>query len=146
MLEAINAYKVSATSAIGIRKGSEFQELRTFKKFIENMPEEKKKPFTIAFLKKNNPSEAMAAIIHEFVTGKMNAGEALSSALVLDELNSGDRKAAVALLTLCNTVDNKHGVVSSLRTQHLKGYTSIARKKMFCMDYIAHNIAIGHFK
>ena len=142
LLEAISAYKTSTASKIGTRKGSEFQELRTFKEFMENIPEEKKKPFTIAFLKKNNPSEAMSAIIHEFVTGKMNAGDTLSSALVLNELNPGDRKAALALLALCNTVDNKHGVVSVLRTQHLKGYTSIARKKMFCMDFIENGPAI----
>jgi hypothetical protein len=142
LLEALNAYKTSTATKIGARKGSEFQELRNFKGFTENLPEEKKKPFTSAFLKKNNPSEAMSAIIHEFVTEKMNAGDALSSALVLDELSPGDRKAAMALLALCNTVDNKHGVVSILRTNHLKGYTSIARKKMFFMDFLENGPAI----
>ena len=104
--------------------------------------DEKKKPFTSTFLKKNNPSEAMSAIIHDFVTEKMNAGDALSNTLTLDELSSGDRKAALALLGLCNTVDNKHGVVSVLRTNHLKGYASTARKKMFFMDFLENGPAI----
>ena len=142
LLEAINAYKTSTTSNIGTRKGSEFQELRNFERVVENLPDEKKKPFTSTFLKKNNPSEAMSAIIHDFVTEKMNAGDALSNTLTLDELSSGDRKAALALLGLCNTVDNKHGVVSVLRTNHLKGYASTARKKMFFMDFLENGPAI----
>lgn len=136
LLEAINAYKTAVPTRIGSRKSSEFNELRNFKEQCEHLPEEKKKPFTISFLKKNNPSGAVKEIIHEFVTEKMCAGDALSNTLDLEELDSGDRKVALALLTLCNTVENKHGVVSVLRTQHLKGYVSVARKKMFCMDFI----------
>lgn len=142
LLEALTAYKNAVPAQIGLRKNSEFQEIRNFKEQLEYLPEEKKKPFTISFLKKYNPSDAMSAIIHEFVTEKMNAGDSLSTALGLEELNAGDRKAAVALLTICNTVENKHGVVSILRTQHLKGYSSVARKKMFCMDFIENGPVI----
>ena len=41
----------------------------------------------------------------------------------------------IALLYLCVDSENKHGLVSGLRTEEMKGYVSDARKKMFMIDF-----------
>ena len=92
-------------------------------------------PFTPAFLRKNIVSDAMNAIVCDFVSGQQNAGNCLSKALELETLCPGDRKAALALLHLCNGSSDKHGLISVLRTEHLKGYVSTARKLMFMIDF-----------
>ena len=99
---------------------------------------EKKKPFSPEFLRKYALSDAMSSIVHEFVTGHQTAGESLSHALEQESLSANDRKAALSLLTLCFDEESKHGLVSVLRTQHLKGYTSQARKMMFLVDFTAN--------
>lgn len=136
LIEALQAYRNGTPSTIGTKKKSEFKDLRTFTESKENIPEEKKKPFTPAFLKKNDVSAAMNEIVCEFVSGLQNAGNCLAKALELDELCAADRKVALALLPLCLDSENKHGLISVLRTEHLKGYASVARKQMFMIDFI----------
>lgn len=136
LIEALQAYRNGTPSTIGTKKKSEFKDLRTFTESKENIPEEKKKPFTPAFLKKNEVSAAMNEIVCEFVSGLQNAGNCLAKALELDELCAADRKVALALLPLCLDSENKHGLISILRTEHLKGYASVARKQMFMIDFI----------
>jgi len=135
-VEALLAYKNGTTSVIGTETKSEFNELRTFAETKESIPAEKKMPFTPAFLKKNEVSSEMNEIVRDFVSGQQNAGSCLAKALELDELCAADRKVALALLPLCLDSENKHGLISVLRTEHLKGYVSVARKQMFMIDFI----------
>ena len=135
LLEALNAYQTSGVTKIGSQRTSEFKELREFQKLVERMPEEKRKPFSPAFLRKNILGEPMTAIVHEFVAGRRNAGNSLSKALELPILSAGDKKAALALLALCIDGENKNGLISVLRTSHLKTYSSAARKTMFFVDF-----------
>ena len=65
-----------------------------------------------------------------------NAGNTLSTILDLETLSENDRKVAMALLLLCYDEANKTGLVSILRTEHMKGYVSTARKMMFLADFI----------
>lgn len=142
LIEALQAYKNSTPSSIGTRKKSEFKELRTFSESIGNISTEKKMPFTPSFLRKNPVSDAMNTIICEFVSGQLNAGDCLAKALGLNKLNAGDKKSALALLPLCVDSDNKHGLISVLRTDHLKGYVSTARKLMFKIDFTENGPSI----
>ena len=138
LIEAISAYKENRNTSIGVKKGSEFKTLRDFRAQINSLSMEKKKPFSPEFLRKYALSDAMSSIVHEFVTGRQTAGESLSRALEQESLSANDRKAALSLLTLCFDEESKHGLVSVLRTQHLKGYTSQARKMMFLVDFTAN--------
>ena len=142
LIEALYAYKNGTPSSIGTQKKSDFKELRTFSETRGNIPEEKKMPFTPAFLRKNIVSDAMNAIVCNFVSGQQNAGNCLSKALELETLCPGDRKAALALLHLCNGSSDKHGLISVLRTEHLNGYVSTARKLMFMIDFTENGPSI----
>lgn len=136
LIEALESFKNGTPSSIGAKKNSEFKELRTYTDYRENIPHEKRKPFTPTFLRKYAVSDAMNAIIHEFVAGHQNAGNSLAKALELEELCTPDKKAALALLHLCLGTEDKHGLISVLRTEHMKGYISTARKQMFLIDFI----------
>ncbi len=136
LIAALQAYQKHATVCLSNAKDSAFKDLTINKSKIENMSEEQKKPFTPAFLKKYLPSENVGAIIQDFIAGSKNAGNSLSAIMELDTLNESDRKAALMLLPLCFDGHNKNGLVSILRTNHLNGYTSTARKMMFVADFI----------
>lgn len=60
----------------------------------------------------------------------------------LDKLIPGDKKVALALLHLCVNSADKHGLISVLRTEHLKGYVSVARKLMFIVDFAENGPSI----
>ena len=72
----------------------------------------------------------------EFISGAKNAGDTLSALLEMEALIDNDKKAASALLSLCYNAENKNGLVSILRSQHMRGHISIARKKMFVADFV----------
>lgn len=135
LLEALQAFKTKTATNIGTNERSEFIALRMYRQTIDNMPIEKQKPFSPTFLMKNVLSDSMNSIVREFVEERQNAGNCLSRALELENLTPEDKKAALALLHLCHNGDNKHGLISVLRTMHLKGYVSVARKMMFFIDF-----------
>lgn len=89
-------------------------------------------------MRKYLPSDRVSAIIQDFVAGIKNAGNTLSALLELEALSESDRKIALTLLPLCFDGNNKNGLISALRTEHLKGYISTARKMMFVADFIEH--------
>lgn len=117
-------------------KDSTFREISQYKRKIEAFTEAQTNPFTPSFLKRYQISPSMSELIGEFVSNKSNAGDTLSAALEMQELEGDDRKAALTLLPLCYDGANRNGLVSVLRTQHLKGYISQARKMMFFADFI----------
>ena len=119
-------------------KDTAFKDLPVSKTKIENMSGEQKKPFTPVFLRKYLPSDCVSAMIQDFVTGAKNAGNTLSALLELETLSENDRKIALTLLPLCFDGNNKNGLISVLRTKHLKNYISTARKMMFVADFIEY--------
>lgn len=85
----------------------------------------------------------MNAIIHDYVTGALNAGNSLAAALELQSLTDSDKKIAIALLLLCYDEKNKNGLVSALRTDGLKNYVSTARKMMFAADFLENGPSLA---
>lgn len=138
LIASLQAYKNHTTVCFAAAKDTAFKDLPVSKAKIENMSEEQKKPFTPVFLRKYLPSDQVSAIIQDFVAGIKNAGNTLSALLELEALSESDRKIALTLLPLCFDGNNKNGLISVLRTEHLKGYISTARKMMFVADFIEH--------
>lgn len=136
LTKALEAYKNSTYLTLGSKKGAVFNDLPAHRDKNECLTVEQRKPFTPVFLRKYPLSEQANNIVREFVSDTKNAGSALSALLELDTLNDNDRKAALALLPLCYDFGNKNGLISVLRTQHMKNYVSVARKMMFFADFI----------
>ena len=136
LIASLQAYKNHTTVCFNAAKDTAFKDLPVCKAKIESMTEEQKNPFTPAFLKKYLPSDQAGAIIQDFVAGIKNAGNTLSALMELESLSENDRKIALTLLSLCYDGNNKNGLISVLRTDHLKGYISAARKMMFVADFI----------
>lgn len=136
LLAALQAYKENEVVSFNGVKDTAFKDLLAFKAKTNAMSEEQKKPFSPTFLRKYPPSDQMNIIIHDFVAELKNAGDCLSAALELKSLTDSDRKLALALLPLCYEDNDKSGLISVLRTNHLKNYVSTARKMMFAADFI----------
>lgn len=75
-------------------------------------------------------------LICEYISGTKNAGDTLAALLESDTIDDNDKKAAAVLLPLCYNAENKNGIVSVLRTPHMKNYVSNARKMLFIADFI----------
>lgn len=136
LLKALDAYKNGVAVTLSSKKGAVFKDIPPYKAKNEGLTDEQKKPFTPTFLRKYPLSDQVNDIVREFISETKNAGAALSALLELDTLNDNDRKAALVLLPLCYDTENKNGLVSVLRTEHMKGYVSTARKMMFIADFI----------
>lgn len=136
LLKALVAYKNGTHLAIGAKKGGVFSDIPAHKKKLESLTAEQLKPFNPVFLRKYPLSEQANNIVREFISDTKNAGSALCALLELDSLTDNDRKAALALLPLCYDSGNKNGLISVLRTVHMKNYISNARKMMFFADFI----------
>ena len=138
LIASLQAYKNHTIVCFTTAKDTAFKDLPVSKTKIENMSGEQKKPFTPVFLRKYLPSDCVSAMIQDFVTGAKNAGNTLSALLELETLSENDRKIALTLLPLCFDGNNKNGLISVLRTKHLKNYISTARKMMFVADFIEY--------
>lgn len=136
LLNVLEVYKNKTAINANSLKGTVFSEIPTYKDKINNLTNEQKMPFSPAFLRKFTLSEQVSGIVREFVSGKQSPGLTLSAILDLEELSENDRKAALALLPLCINEENKMGLISVLRTKHMKAYMSTARKMMFFNDFI----------
>ena len=138
LIASLQAYKDHTIVSFTTAKDTAFKALPNIKSKIESMSEEEKNPFTPAFLRKYLPSDQISAIVQDFVSGARNAGNTLSALMELDTLSENDRKIALTLLSLCFDGNNKNGLISVLRTEHLKGYISTARKMMFVADFMEY--------
>ena len=136
LITSLQAYKDHTIVSFNSANDSAFKDLPEMKSKLVNITEGQKKPFTPIFLKRYPSSDRVSTILQDFMSSAKNAGNTLSSLLELDYLTEGDRKIALTLLPLCIDEENKNGLVSVLRTEHLKGYISTARKMMFAVDYI----------
>lgn len=136
LLKALESYKNGTSLTLGSKKGTIFNEIPAHRDKNEGLTTEQRKPFNPAFLRKYPLSEQANNIVREFISDTKNAGSALSALLELDILDDNDRKAALALLPLCYDSGNKNGLISVLRTQHMRNYVSVARKMMFFADFI----------
>lgn len=136
VLSSLQAVKDNTTIHFSSSKDSIFNEIEPYRDRCSSMSEIKKHPFSPEFLRKYPIDDNMKTIIHEFVSGNKNAGSALASIMERDSLTDDDRKYALALLPLCFESSSSNGLVSVLRTEHMKGYVSTARKMMFFADFL----------
>lgn len=136
LLLALEAYKNQTPIVFEGKKGSPFKDVAEYKQKINNITAEQRHPFTPVFLRKNPLNDVVNAIIREFVIGSQGAGKTLAALMDLDSLDESGRKAALTLLPLCYSGDDKNGLISVLRGEHLKGYVSTARKMMFMADFL----------
>ena len=138
LISSLQSYKNHSSVCFNSARDSAFKNLPVNKAKIESIKGEQQKPFSPVFLKKYLPSNQASSIIQDFVAGIKNAGNTLSALMELESLSENDKKIALSLLSLCYDEANKNGLISVLRSNHLKGYTSIARKMMFVMDFIEY--------
>ena len=136
LVEALEAYNKKEVLKIRMKKNNLFRDFPMQKDKIEKLTAEQKNPFTPAFLHKYPLSTRMNDIVRDFVTNIKNAGNTLSTILDLETLSENDKKVVRVLLPLCYDEANKNGLFSILRTEHMKGYASVARKMMFFADFI----------
>lgn len=136
LLLALEAYKNRTIVTFTDRKRSPFKDILSFKKKVESITEEQRKPFTPSFLRKYPLDERVNEIVHDYLVGKLDAGKALSALMDMDSLNDNGKKVALTLLLLCYEDINKNGLVSVLRGEHMKNYISTARKMMFMTDFL----------
>lgn len=136
VINSLQALQNNATVYLGKEKDPAFSDICSYAKSITHIKAEQLHPYTPMFLRRYPPGVEVSSIIHEFVNGNKNAGDTLASMLKLDKLTDNERKSALALIPLCNSPENKNGLISILRTKHLSGYVSQARKLMFFSDFI----------
>ena len=143
VIAALLAIQNNTTVNFENAKDTIFKGIVLHREKISKYTTEQKEPFTPFFLKKYPINDDIRAIIHEFVTKSMNAGDTLAKILEKNELDENGKKAALMLLPLCFNGENKNGLISVLRTEHLKGYTSEARKMMFFADFMENGPQLG---
>lgn len=136
LILSLEALKDSKSVSFKKAKDSIFNEIHPYKVKYENITEDKKHPFTPEFLRKHPIDENISAIVHEFIVGNKNPGDTLATILEQETLTDSDKKVCLALLPLCFDDSNKNGLVSILRTNHMVGYRSTAKKKLFFADFL----------
>lgn len=136
VIKCINAIKERTPVNLNAEQDSIFKGVRPYYESIGKIKPEQRQPFIPMFIKKYPLSDAVSAIVAEFVAGIQTPGKVLESILKLDKLSPNDRKVALALLPLCYDNENKNGLIAVLRTEHLSGYISMARKMMFFIDML----------
>lgn len=136
LIRSLEAIKDNNSISFTGAKDPIFKEIYPYKIKCENIAKKSNNPFTPEFLRKCSISESISPIVHEYVVGNKNAGNALAAILEKDILTDGDRKACLALIPFCFEDSDKNGLVSILRTEHLKGYHSLARKMIFFADFL----------
>ena len=136
LIRSLEAIKDNNSISFTGAKDPIFKEIYPYKIKCENIAKKSNNPFTPEFLRKCSISESISPIVHEYVVVNKNAGNALAAILEKDILTDGDRKACLALIPFCFEDSDKNGLVSILRTEHLKGYHSLARKMIFFADFL----------
>lgn len=135
VIKSIVAIKEGQSVDLRFERDKSFSEIETFYKSIQRLTINQRQPFTPYFLKKFQLNQDVSAIIHEYILGKQSAGNTLEAILNLKSFGENEKKAALALMPLCYTNENRNGLVTILRTGHLCGYVSQARKQMFFVDF-----------
>lgn len=132
VIKCVNAIKNGSVVDLGREKDGIFGEI---KPYVQNyIKKNSDNPFTPAFIRRYPLPSETSEYLREFVAGNLSAGNALERILNRETLDSNERKAAIALIKLCSTYENRNGLVAVLRTKHLSGYHSEARKIMFFID------------
>jgi hypothetical protein len=80
-------------------------------------------------------------ILGDYLSGKIGPGEALEE-ILSDSIteNTDDKRVAKELMYVCNTYDQRRGLIAVIRSTSMKSYKSLARKQMFFMDISSINI------
>jgi hypothetical protein len=132
VIKCVNAIKDGSMIDLSREKDDIFGEI---KPYVQNYIKKKSdNPFTPAFIKRYPLPNETSKHLREFVAGNISAGNALERTLNRDTLNSNERKTAIELIKSCSTYENRNGLIAVLRTKHLSGYHSVARKIMFFVD------------
>lgn len=140
LMFSLGALKEGESVSFENSKDSIFKEIIKFDQKSKSFLYEN--PFTPEFLRKTPISENISPIVHEFVVGNKNAGDTLANILEQATLSDNDRKVCLALLPLCFKDEDKRGLLSVLRTEHMKGYQSRARKMMFFADFLKNGPSV----
>lgn len=99
-----------------------------------NTPKTNNNPFTPQFIKNNMISERIAIILGNYLSGKIDQGNALEDILAEQITKNSDRHVVRELMHLCNSYDQRRGVIAVIRSTSMNLYRSAARKQMFFMD------------
>lgn len=99
-----------------------------------NTPKINANPFTPQFIRNNKISERVATILGNYLSGTIDPGTALENILSKPITEISDRHVARELLHLCNTYDQRRGVIAVFRSTSMSSDKSTARKQMFFMD------------
>ena len=91
--------------------------------------------FSPTYIKKLTLTEEVNTIIQNYLSEKINAGDALEQVLQTKTITKDTRSVAVTLMNHCLSYESRNGLVAVLRSDGMKSYYSQARKKMMFMDY-----------
>ena len=136
VLSCLKAIKDNQTVTLAGAKDYVFREIFPYMQKREELIDGSQNPFTPDFLRKHTISDLISPILHEYIIGHKNAGDTLASILEKKDLSYDDKRACIALLPYCYKNEDKNGLVSVLRTDHIKPYQSKARKVIFFTDFL----------
>lgn len=128
LIHSLEAIENDCSISFSEAKDSIFKEIYPYKMKYESLLKENNNPFTPEFLKKYPISENLNPIIHEYITGKKNAGNTLAAILEKDALTDNDKKACRELIQFCFNDSDKNGLVFYLAHRSFKRI-SIQSKK-----------------
>jgi len=113
-----------------------FKEITPFSVDADKQKTKRQNPFDPTFIKRTPVNSVVAELIHKYLVGELSAGSALASILETDSIGTNERKVALSFLHLCFDFESINGLVTVLRSKDFEGYISVARKKMFFIDFI----------
>lgn len=94
--------------------------------------------FDSTFIKEIQINDKTSLILENYISGDINAGNAIVEIIKNDIWEQDERKVIGKLLDECNDFTNRHAFKSILSNKTLSNYHTKARKRMFFIDFYYH--------
>lgn len=92
--------------------------------------------FNPTYIRKQELSTKTKELLGNYLEGKIQVGNTIALILGQGNLSENEKSIVRTLLPMCFKYSDREGLISILRTSHLKGYHSIVRKNMYFTDFI----------
>ena len=138
VIKSIKSYNLGTPLSLSHEKDKVFKAIKEYATEIETKL--KVNPLTPQFIRNNPMSEQVSSVASDYVSGDIGAGDAVEKMLTLKDLNANDKRTVGALMRMCNSIDQRNGLVAVLRSESMKNIHSVARKQMFLVDYLNNGL------
>lgn len=91
--------------------------------------------FNVEFLKNMVVNDVVAEIIEKYLSGNVKAGDAIREIIIQGDSSEAEKKIIAKLLDNCNDFSNRKAFKPILDNVKLQSLHTIARKKMFFVDF-----------